>query len=236
MFSVVHTLLFKPFPYRRRRTGSSPCKPRRQWSAGGRPRPRRRITTATGRKRIAHSNSSSRPSIACSYNLTGGLEPERFPTLIVSPAAFSRARRAAGDRARVHSSRTKNGARIASPSLHLASGSAVSAATRISLPGQSITLNGEPFDGHRHLAVQLLVPRLRRTILRPYGFRAGRQHELSQQSLSCACSGACSSDVSPQQGAQDDLTAILASIVAEQSVNQQRYGVEPRTAQEPPPW
>ena len=105
-----------------------------------------------------------------SINLTGGPQPERLPALVVSPALF----RALGvqpvlGRAFLDQDEQWGAHRVAVITTGLWERRFGSDS---SLPGKSITLNGEPFTVIGVLPQDLLLPRHRRAVVRSHGVRS----------------------------------------------------------------
>ena len=212
MFSVVHTLLLKPLPYAdAERLAAVQTMEVARW----RPAPAAPPDYYSYRSRN-RTFEFVEAFYTRSINLTGGREPERLPALVVSPALF----RALGvqpaiGRAFLDQDEQWGAHRVAVITTGLWERRF---GGDTSLPGRSISLNGEPFTVIGVLPRNFSFLGIDAQVFVPMAFEPGDNMN-SHSNHFLRMVGRLRPGVSPQQGAQD-LNAILASIVAEQSVNQ----------------
>jgi putative ABC transport system permease protein len=212
MFSVVHTLLLKPLPY---------ANPGRLVAVQAMDAARWRPSTTAPPDyyRFRSDNRTfdfvdafySRP-----FNLTGGRAPERLPGLIVSSSLF----RALGIEPVAGRGFAAQDEQWGAHRVVLLTAGLWERrfSSDPSILGRPISLNGEPFTVIGVLPPAFSFLGMDAELFVPMAFEPG-DNDNSHNNYFLRMIGRLKPDASPQRAAQD-LNAILASIVAEQSVNQ----------------
>ena len=176
-------------------------------------------------------SNSSRPTIPGLYNLTGGLDPERLPTLTVSSGFFDAlGTPPAIGRGFIRQEEAWGSHRVAIVTYGLWQ-------RRFggdrNLVGQSITLNGQPFNVIGILPREFSFLGFDAQLFVPMAFEPG-DHMNSHSNHFLRMFGRLRPDVSREQ-ANDDLACDL-EVHRGGAIHQQRYGVEPDTAARPARW